>query len=655
MPLDLIAEVVQEPDHLLYRVKGDLLRASGIIIGDLADTDGGFRFGGRSALQASPTLQSPLPGALPAAAEPHLCPPSLAALTGSGGVAYAQTLPALTITHADLAVLEDRRNISLCPSLSPVGDQAITGQFGTGDGTAVTPYDYADRDINVTFNAQEASKCADIPIVNDIIVEQGETFRVRVSGNTAQATIADTPLTITVRDNDNPRAPEDLAAAPADVRSTSGVSVSVELSPGRHLPWDQALTGTVTLDGLDHDSYSSIVFRADVAGHEDYTATCFGDDTGRDIVVGVDASRESFAIEVFKPCNHAAEGFRGTNVYMLDLSVSRASSVPGDRVELSPARLQVDTPISAALADPDGGILNIMWRWERSPNRRDWTPIDGANTASYIPASADAGQYLQAVATYDDDQGPTKVAAAHTTSSVVDPTRPPPPPPPPPLRRGGGPTGGGPAPLPEGSNQPPTFTEGSRTMRTAAENAPEGVDIGAPIAATDPEGDSLTYKLAGTAADAFGLDPSSGQLRTKAALDYETNNSYRVTVEVWDSRSPEGEADRRRDDSIAVTVNIANRDDTGRLTLSAPTPRSGQPLEAVLVDPDGVANVSWVWERSADRTTWAPIPDATSAAYTPDADDEGHHLRVVVSYGDPFGSGKTVTATPDAGPPVRQR
>ncbi len=184
---------------------------------------------------------------------------------------------------------------------------------------------------------------------------------------------------------------------------------------------------------------------------------------------------------------------------------------------------------------------------------------------------------------------------------------------------------------------------------------PRGADTGAPIAATDPEGDSLTYKSAGTAADAFGLDPSSGQLRTKAALDYETNNSYRVTVEVRDSRSPEGEADRRRDDSIAVTVNIANRDDTGHLTLSAPTPRSGQPLEAVLVDPGGVANVSWVWERSADRTTWAPIPDATSAAYTPDADDEGHHLRVVVSYGDPFGSGKTVTATPDAGPPVRQR
>ena len=32
-----------------------------------------------------------------------------------------------------------------------------------------------------------------------------------------------------------------------------------------------AVTGTVTLDRLDHDSYSSIVFRADVAGHEDHT------------------------------------------------------------------------------------------------------------------------------------------------------------------------------------------------------------------------------------------------------------------------------------------------------------------------------------------------------------------------------------------------
>ena len=819
---------------------------------------------------------------------------SVAALAGTGGVSHAWTLPALTITHADLAVLEDGGNTSACLSLSPVGDQAITGQFRTGDGTAVAPYDHADRDINVTFSAQEASECVDIPIVNDIIVERAETFRVRVSGNT--------PQTITVGDNDKPRAPEDLAATPADVQSTSGVSVSVELSPGRHLPWDQALTGTVT---LDHGSYSSVVFRADVAGHENSTSMCFGDDTGRDIEVGVDATRESLAIQVFKPCTHATGGIGGTYDYVLDLSVSRAGPVPGDRTELasarehflltrflqagdtwlpapepaaaawmdpdprtvdwvahgewtqfrfrsnvllytedhlgvrgfgsvagyfatarpdlppeqacmddhrwdlnwrraihqdlwivacqpgeatihlrhetdsvaplysyeittraspgtnnapqfpeaetgvrrvaenlpagtrvgvpvaavdtdadtltytlegadagsfdivassgqllttaeldfedrssfsvtviatdpsldadsvdvtirvtnidedgtlllSPARPQVDIPISAALADPDGEIRNIVWRWEQSPNRRDWIPIDGANTASYIPAGADAGQYLQAVATYDDNEGPTKVAAARTTSSVVDPTRPPPPPPPPPPpsppppRRGGGPTGGGPALLPEGSNQPPTFTEGSRTMRTAAENTPEGVDIGTPVAATDPEGDFLTYKLVGTDADAFGLDPSSGQLRTKAALDYETNNSYRVTVEARDSKNPEGEADRRRDDTIAVTVNIADRDDTGHLTLSAPTPRSGQPLTAVLVDPDGVANVSWVWERSADRTTWTPIPDATSATYTPDADDEGHHLRVVVSYGDPFGSGKTVAATPDA-------
>ena len=348
----------------------------------------------------------------------------------------------------------------------------------------------------------------------------------------------------------------------------------------------------------------------------------------------------------------AVQASDGTNTPTQTVSVRVTNLDEGGTVTLTTttSRPQVDTVVEAALDDPDGGIRNTVWRWERSTNRRDWTPIGGTNTVSYIPASADVGQYLQASATYDDDEGSTKTASAHTTSTVIDPTQPSPPPPSRPPTgggsTGGGSTGGGPAPPPPGSNQPPEFTEGSRTSRAVAENSPAGANIGTPVTAEDPEGDPLTYKLAGTDAGAFDLDTSTGRLKTKAALDYETKNSYRVTVEVRDSKDPEGEADRRRDDSIAVNLNVANRDDTGYLTLSAPTPRAGQPLASVLVDPDGVTNISWVWERSTDRITWVPIPDATSAVYTPDADDEGHQLRVAVSYGDPFGSGKTAAATP---------
>ena len=306
-------------------------------------------------------------------------------------------------------------------------------------------------------------------------------------------------------------------------------------------------------------------------------------------------------------------------------------------VTLTPARPEVGVEMSAVLVDPDGGISNRVWLWERSPNRGDWVPIPGAGGDSYTPTSADRGHYLQVVVTYNDAEGPTKDAAAATSGRVPNPARPPPSPPPPGPSSGPGPGpsgGGGPEPLPPGANHPPEFGEGSRTVRMVEENSPPGTDIGAPVTATDPEGDPLAYKLAGSSAGSFDLDTATGQLKTRAALDYETTNSYTITVEVRDGKNPEGEADRRRDDSIRVTIMVGNRNDAGWVTPSAPTPRVDQPLQAALSDPDGdIADLSWRWERSTDQNSWTPIPDADGASYTAAAGDEGHYLRVTATNG----------------------
>ena len=63
-----------------------------------------------------------------------------------------------------------------------------------------------------------------------------------------------------------------------------------------------------------------------------------------------------------------------------------------------------------------------------------------------------------------------------------------------------------------------------------------GQDIGTAIAATDPDNDILTYTLGGTDAAAFRIASTTGQLQTKAALDYETKNTYSVTVSVSDGK-----------------------------------------------------------------------------------------------------------------------
>ena len=99
-------------------------------------------------------------------------------------------------------------------------------------------------------------------------------------------------------------------------------------------------------------------------------------------------------------------------------------------------------------------------------------------------------------------------------------------------------------------NTAPVFTDGTDTTRTIAENSNAGVNIGTTFAATDTDNDTLTYSLGGTDASSFDIDSSSGQLKTNAALDFETQSSYSVTVSVSDGNG--GSA------SITVTINVTD-------------------------------------------------------------------------------------------------
>ena len=80
-------------------------------------------------------------------------------------------------------------------------------------------------------------------------------------------------------------------------------------------------------------------------------------------------------------------------------------------------------------------------------------------------------------------------------------------------------------------NRPPAFAEDSATAFQVAENTVSGTDIGEALLATDPDdGDTLTYLLGGADAGHFAIDVDSGQLQTSGALDYESRDSYAVTV-----------------------------------------------------------------------------------------------------------------------------
>ena len=101
-------------------------------------------------------------------------------------------------------------------------------------------------------------------------------------------------------------------------------------------------------------------------------------------------------------------------------------------------------------------------------------------------------------------------------------------------------------------NEAPAFATPT-AERSVAENTAAGASIGEPVAAMDVDsGDTLTYTLGGTDAASFDIESTTtgGQLRTLAALDYETQTDYEVTVIATDKAGLTGE--------ITVTITVTN-------------------------------------------------------------------------------------------------
>ncbi len=281
-------------------------------------------------------------------------------------------------------------------------------------------------------------------------------------------------------------------------------------------------------------------------------------------------------------------------------------------VTLTSTQPIVGTPLTATLTDPDDVSGSATWSWERSPNGPSWTLINGETSASYTPVAGDVGDYLRATASYSDGEGASKRAQAVSANMVRE--------------------------APTGTNTAPAFLPAETGLRNMDENTPAGMNIGAPFTATDAESDTLTYSLDATGAEVFDIVSTDGQLRTKAALDFDTTPVYSVTVTATDTAG--GTAIKN------VTIIVKNLDEAGTVTLSSPQPLLAIPLTASLDDPDRVSgNPIWSWERSPNGTSaWTPISGQTSATYTPVAGDVTHYLRATAAYTDGEAAGKSAQA-----------
>ncbi len=286
-------------------------------------------------------------------------------------------------------------------------------------------------------------------------------------------------------------------------------------------------------------------------------------------------------------------------------------------VMLSLEQPAVGTELMATLTDLDGEPTDVTWQWANSDSKGEdaiWTDIEGATGASYTPVATEVDKFLRATASYTDPQGSGKTAVAASERAV------------------------------KASNNAPEFPSATDT-RSVEENTAAGENVGPLVLAMDADHDTLIYTLGGADMAAFGINEQTGQLVTAGALDYETLASYTVDVTATDPAGAQ--------DTVTVTISVTNVDEDGTVTLSTADPMFGEEITGTVSDIDGdPTGVTWQWAReTADG--YADISGATSAGYTPVAEDNGKLLRATASYSDPQGSGKTAMAATANAVPAR--
>ena len=396
-------------------------------------------------------------------------------------------------------------------------------------------------------------------------------------------------------------------------RSASGVSVNpVEAASTMNNP--PAFSADTATRSVPENTATEVDFGTAVtasdANSDDLTYSLGGTDEASFGIVAASGQLQTKADLDYEAKNSyevtvtAADPSDDTDTITVTINVENVDE--GGTVTLSLLQPQVGTELTAELSDRDGDPTRISWQWGRSDTASDpFTNVSsGVNPASYTPVAADVGKFLRATATYTDPQGSGKSASIVSDNAVQA------------------------APA---TNSAPVFSSATAT-RSVSEDAAIGANIGTPVTAADAVSDTLTYSMDGTDATSFDIVPGTGQLRTGIELDYETDNSYEVTVTATD---PSNESD-----SITVTITVTNEDEAGAVNLSTVQPQVGTQLTATVTDPDGVVSgVTWQWAREDTAGSYSNISSA--AAYEPVAADVDKYLRATASYTDPQGASKS--------------
>ena len=524
-------------------------------------------------------------------------------ITFAGGVMDAAGNAVATVTSMSTAALPNQ-----LPVANAGTDQAdvMTGATVTLDGSASN-----DPDGEIATRAWEQISGTDVSL-SDAAAES-PTF-------TAPATAGGLVFTLTVTDDEGASTTDTVTITVVEPPSTDATLSTLTLSAGTLVP----------VFASNIDTYTASVAN----GVTDITVTPTTADTGASVTVsGAVVTSGSASNEIAlavgdTPITIVVTAEDGTTMETYTVDITRAEP-PSTDATLSSVTLSAGTlvPVFASNIDTyTASVANGVTDITVTPTTAD--------TGASVTVSGDvvtSGSASNAIALGVGDTPITIVVTAEDGTTM------------------------GPYTVVVTRAEPPNtepVIESTHQSVMHAENTPVTTVVATYVLTADSMDaeEIIVWSLEGTDRALFAINSATGGLTFKVSPDYESpgddgaDNGYTVTVIATDNGDPP------RSGELAVTVEVTNADDSGTVTVTG-TAQVGSTLTAnTPEDPDGsVSSISWQWQRAPSGGAYADIASsATTATYIPIAADVNNTLRVVASYTDPLGSGKTATSAPTA-------
>ncbi|HEX7247961.1 MAG TPA: Calx-beta domain-containing protein [Actinomycetota bacterium] len=270
---------------------------------------------------------------------------------GVGTIYDNEGPPALIVTDTSAAESDGAMGFTVLLTSGSVSP--VTVDYATASGTATATDDYTTTSGTLTFASGQTSKSVAVPVVQDALAEDTETFTVSLSNASgAPVTAAQGIGSITDDDADPSVSVSNVSVAEGAAGTTSATfTVSLSAAAGREVAVDAATSDTTAVAGTDYTSASSTVTFAAGETSKSFVVTVAGD-----LVFEGD---ETFAVTLAAPVNADLGDANGVGT-ITDDDLSPALSVDDVTVVEGAGGTTIAT-FTVSLSNPSASLSSAVW------------------------------------------------------------------------------------------------------------------------------------------------------------------------------------------------------------------------------------------------------------------------------------------------------